>query len=386
MKRNFYFKQLLLLILICNVPVLSFGQVIYSNTFTGVSACPTPGNIPTVASNAKGTPLFRNTISCMAAANVFNSSTINNTAVINNNSYIQFAVTASAGYQLNVTSLSFFSQGSLTAPNQIEVRYSTDGFATSTSWGAAPTTLTAPGAVSTWDFADFTTIAGGTVTFRIYPYGTQRADLGTARASASATIRLDNITLNGTVITPMPVKLISFNGDYDQNVILLKWETAWEDQNEGFEIQRSNDAIHFNKIGYVQGNATTKLKSVYGFTDTDTKPNQTLYFRLKQFDLDENYEFSRILAVNTSSEEEEEISVYPNPNKGIFILKSKDANLLNIHFFNALGKEMPIKTSPAESSDSFKITSVNSLVPGIYEIKINADNSKPKSIKVLITE
>jgi hypothetical protein len=383
MKITFYSKQLMLLILTCIMPVLGYGQI-YSNTFTGASACPTPGNAPLVASNATGTVLVRNTLTCMAAANVFNSSTINNTATVNDNSYIQFTVTADAGYQLNVTSLSFFSQGSLTAPNQMEVRYSTDGFVSSTSWGAAPRTLTSPGAVSTWDFPDFTTTAGGTVTFRLYPYGTQRADLGTARASASASLRLDNVILNGTVITPMPVKLISFDGKYDQNVIALQWATAWEDQNEGFEIQKSNDAVNFSKIGYVPGNLTIKSKSVYGFTDTDIKPDETVYFRLKQYDLDGSYEFSRIIAVKSTLNEEGKVLVYPNPNKGIFVLKSKDASLSNIHFYNSLGKELAIKVRLAEEQDSFQVTSISSLVPGIYELKINTDHGKPNSIKVVI--
>jgi hypothetical protein len=383
MKINFYSKQLMLFILTCIMPVLGYGQI-YSNTFTGASACPTPGNAPVVASNATGTVLVRNTLTCMAAANVFNSSTINNTATVNDNSYIQFTVTADAGYQLNVTSLSFFSQGSLTAPNQMEVRYSTDNFVSSTSWGAAPRTLTSPGAVSTWDFPDFTTTAGGTVTFRLYPYGTQRADLGTARASASASLRLDNVILNGTVITPMPVKLISFDGKYDQNVIALQWATAWEEQNEGFEIQKSNDAVNFSKIGYVTGNLTIRSKSVYGFTDTDVKPDETVYFRLKQYDLDGSYEFSRIIAVKSTLNEEGKVLVYPNPNKGIFVLQSKDASTSNIHFYNSLGNELTIKVRTAEGLNSFQVTSINSLLPGIYELKINTDHGKPNSIKVVI--
>jgi hypothetical protein len=383
MKINFYSKQLMLFILTCIMPVLGYGQI-YSNTFTGASACPTPGNAPVVASNATGTVLVRNTLTCMAAANVFNSSTINNTATVNDNSYIQFTVTADAGYQLNVTSLSFFSQGSLTAPNQMEVRYSTDNFVSSTSWGAAPRTLTSPGAVSTWDFPDFTTTAGGTVTFRLYPYGTQRADLGTARASASASLRLDNVILNGTVITPMPVKLISFDGKYDQNVIALQWATAWEEQNEGFEIQKSNDAVNFSKIGYVTGNLTIRSKSVYGFTDTDVKPDETVYFRLKQYDLDGSYEFSRIIAVKSTLNEEGKVLVYPNPNKGIFVLQSKDASASNIHFYNSLGNELTIKVRTAEGLNSFQVTSINSLLPGIYELKINTDHGKPNSIKVVI--
>lgn len=173
------------------------AQNLYLNQFTGASVCPTPGNVPTIAANATGTALTRSTITCTPTANVFNSTTLNNTATINPASYIEFTVTPDAGYVLNVTSLSFFRQGSNTAPNQLEVRYSTDGFSSFTSWGAAPNS-TNPGSVATWDFTDFTTTPGQTVSVRFYPYGTQSVNLGTA--VTTGTFRLDDVTLLGSVV------------------------------------------------------------------------------------------------------------------------------------------------------------------------------------------
>lgn len=173
------------------------GQI-YVNTFNGVSACPTNGNTPTMALNSTGTSVTRSTVTCTATANVFNSTTLNATASISNTSYIEFSATADPGYQLNLTTVSFLRQGSNTAPNQIEVRYSTDGFVTSTTWGAAPLTPIA-GAVATWDFADLSTAGGGTVAFRIYPYGTQRCDLTAPAAASTGTFRVDDVTINGTV-------------------------------------------------------------------------------------------------------------------------------------------------------------------------------------------
>ncbi len=175
--------------------------VIYSNAFTGASLCPTNGNVPTMAANATGTPVTRTTITCNATANVFNSTTLNTTASLSATSYIEFSATATAGNVLNVNSVSFFRQASNSAPNQMEVRYSTDGFATSSTWGAAPVSPTT-GTVATWDFPNFTTANGGTVTFRVYPYGTTRADLGSP-AVATGTFRLDDVTIYGTV-TALP--------------------------------------------------------------------------------------------------------------------------------------------------------------------------------------
>ncbi len=192
--------------------------LIYLNTFTGVSACPTNGNVPTMVTNSTGTPLTRSTIACTSAANVFNSTTLNNTSSINSASYIEFSVSATVGHQLNLRSMSFFRQASGTAPNKLEVRYSTDGFVTFTSWGAAPNSPTT-GSVATWDFADFSTLMSDTVTFRIYPYGTQRADNTLTTASATGAFRVDDVTVYGTtsVVPPNTVNL-KFNIEGYYNV------------------------------------------------------------------------------------------------------------------------------------------------------------------------
>jgi hypothetical protein len=187
---------------------LTVNSVLYLNQFTGVSACPTNGNVATVLTNTSGTPLTRSTITCATLLNAFNSTTLNATSSISNTSYIEFSATANTGYRLNLTALTFFRQGSNTAPNQLEVRYSTDDFATSTTWGAAPVTPTT-GTIATWDFTDFVTPYSGTVKFRFYPYGTQRADLTTTNAAVTTgTFRLDDVTLNGTV-SAAPAPLIS---------------------------------------------------------------------------------------------------------------------------------------------------------------------------------
>lgn len=382
--KKIYFKQFLLFTITTLLPVQSFAQI-YQNSFTGASACPTAGNMPVMDPNATGTAATRSTMTCTMFANAFNSTTLNNTAAVNDNSYIEFSVSAALGYQLNLTSLSFFRQGSATAPNQLEIRYSTDGFVTSTNWGAAPNTTTTPGATTVWDFADFSAAPGATVTFRIYPYGIQRSDLGTARASTAGTIRLDNVIINGTVSNPMPVKLISFEGDTQENVIVLKWSTAWEEQNQGFEIQRSINAVNFETVGYVDGKTTVKTRSDYSFKDTDVHPGQTYYFRLKQLDLDESFEFSRIIAINADPGKDSYI--FPNPSTGHFTVSTPGKMSDHFKLYNASGAEIPINTHlSGKTPDSFVISPKGPIQPGVYHLKaISTDNSPiSKLFRVLV--
>ncbi|MFP5436165.1 MAG: beta strand repeat-containing protein [Bacteroidia bacterium] len=177
---------------------LTVQKGLYLNQFTGASACPTNGNLALAPVNATGTEVTRTTITCQSTGNVFNSTTLNATATVNDASYIEFSVSAAAGNKLNLKSLYFFRQASNSAPSQLAIRYSTDGFATSNyvqyNAPATPTT----GTYLNWDFADFSTPVGGTVTFRLYPYGTQRAD-GTGASSNTGTFRIDDVTVFGNV-------------------------------------------------------------------------------------------------------------------------------------------------------------------------------------------
>lgn len=370
MKKHFYLRSLVLFFSCSGLfSAPSFAQL-YANTFTGASACPTVGNIPVVPDHATGTEVSRSTMTCTMALNVFNSTTLNNTATINDNSYLQFSVTANAGYKLSVTALRFFIQGSLSAPNQLEVRYSTDDFATNTTWGAAPNTHTSPGGTNTWDFTDFTTSDGGTVTFRIYLFGTARADGDTPASSSSATIRMDNLTLEGSVINPMPVKLTSFIATNNQNRVTLRWSTAWEENNQGFDIEESDDAKNFIKTGYIEGKTTTLLKADYEYSSERLLADQIRYYRLKQIDLDGSFTYSRIISASPEQSFLSKMYVYPNPNNGIFSLANCLQSTGNIKLFTESGEPVPLNISPSQISTDLNIQTEMPLNSGFYQLRI----------------
>jgi hypothetical protein len=206
--KNKSFLTLKVIILIFLTTNVVFSQQLAINQFTGTGACPTQGNTFSSVFNATVTPLIRSTITCSSAGNVFNNSTLNNTASRNNASYIEFSVTADAGFKLNLTSLSFFRQASATAPNSLIVSYSTDPSPTNfnaTRVDMATSTSPTSGTIITWNFpSTITTTDGGKVTFRFYPFGTTRADNGVGTASSSGAFRLDDVSFDGSVTTTLP--------------------------------------------------------------------------------------------------------------------------------------------------------------------------------------
>ena len=89
----------------------------------------------------------------------------------------------------------------------------------------------------------------------------------------------------------MPIELVYFNVECESNQLHFSWQTASELNNDYFEIEQSNDAIHFiplEKIESKNGNTNTQQNySISVSTHPDSK-----YFRLKQVDKDNKFSYS----------------------------------------------------------------------------------------------
>lgn len=331
------FKHWRVMILI----LFSFSNVwsqLTVNQFTGTGACPTQGNTFSSVTNASVAPMSRSTTTCTSAANVFNSTTLNVTAARDNSSYIEFSITANSGFVLNLTSLSFFRQASLTAPNSLIVSYSTDAASFDMTRVDMATSTTPPptGSELTWTFpTTITTTNGGTVTFRFYPFGTTRAD-GGSPASSGGNFRLDDISLLGTVTTVAPVELTKFEAKSNQNKVNLNWTTATELNNDHFEIQHSLDGSDYKTIGQLKGNGTTAVGASYSFEHM-TPSVGINYYRLKQVDVDGKYEYSPIRSVLFGKNK---ISVSPTFAKENVTIYVSDDQLTNFGIYNLAGQQV----------------------------------------------
>ena len=126
------------------------------------------------------------------------------------------------------------------------------------------------------------------------------------------------------IFSPLPVKLVEFNGVRDNNVIELIWVTASELNNDYFDIEKSDDGVNFLAIGRVDGNGTTDNRHIYHFTDYSVSEKPT-YYRLNQVDFDGSNEYSKLIVVNPFLSKAENVSVYPNPGE-----RSKDSYMSSV--------------------------------------------------------
>jgi hypothetical protein len=170
-------------------------------------------------------------------------------------------------------------------------------------------------------------------------------------------------------LSPLPIKLSSFDATVlDQGTAVeLNFETASEIGASHFEIENSTDGKTFKKLGIVEATGTSNISQSYKFMHQH--PHSGInYYRLKQVDEDESYEYSGIVQVHMKSQEVGH-RIFPNPTQGdieVYFDQSPDAEI-TFYLFNLNGEVLA--TKPLTPGDS-KISMEGSIIPaGIYVLK-----------------
>lgn len=204
---------------------------------------------------------------------------------------------------------------------------------------------------------------------------------GAGSASPSGTITSSSFTsfsdfaLATTVDAwnPLPVRLVTFKGKRIDDRVVLDWQTASEKDNVSFEIQRSAEGTIFEAIGTVRGAGTTNTPRAYQLVDT-IPLSGTSYYRLKQMDIDDRFEYSPILSI-TSPEQEDGIWLFPNPmdrdqRAHLRIHSSRDrAYLVLTH--DARGREVARETIQVRRGfNECPINQQSVLLAGLYTIQL----------------
>ncbi len=183
-----------------------------------------------------------------------------------------------------------------------------------------------------------------------------------------------SITVYGAqpTATPLPVELISFTAKSKEGNIILEWATASEVNNSHFEIQRGSSLSTFENIGSVRGNGTSNKAKHYQYKDTNPLPNIT-YYRLKQVDLDGNFSYSNIVAVNTFDSGVIKLAtIYPNPftSEITISLHSTVSSVANIQLISFAGKVVYTNKAQLKTGVNELVLSLEDLPASIYLIRI----------------
>jgi len=199
-----------------------------------------------------------------------------------------------------------------------------------------------------------------------------------------------DFTLGTIGIDPLPVELSSFSAIVNSNVE-LKWSTAAEVNNYGFEIQRLNphpsplpgvEEKGWVKIGFVNGGGSSNSQKNYSFVDQSSFGNGKYTYRLKQIDNNGAFKYSKEVEVEINKPTVFALGQnYPNPfNPSTTISFSiPEDNHVILKLYDVLGREVLTLINENRKAGthtlSFNASSAGGgLSNGIYIYKIVAGN------------
>lgn len=163
---------------------------------------------------------------------------------------------------------------------------------------------------------------------------------------------------------PLPVELVGFSAEKTESGINISWETSSELENEGFELERSQDGIHWDLLSFIQGAGTTTQSQTYQYLD-DQLTSGNYFYRLKQLDYDGKSTFSDVLVVNWGEINSFEARVYPNPTTDqIYFANTFTREPAEISIYNGAGTLVLEQALIDESID------VSEFPAGIYRIRV----------------
>ncbi len=118
--------------------------------------------------------------------------------------------------------------------------------------------------------------------------------------------------LNPTIVPILPIKLVTFEANVNEDHVALKWITESEINNDYFTIEKSKDARNWENVLIVNGAGNSN--QVMEYYDIDNQPlNGISYYRLKQTDFNGVFTYSNIVPVKYEKKLNLEMSLFPNP-------------------------------------------------------------------------
>lgn len=208
---------------------------------------------------------------------------------------------------------------------------------------------------------------------------------GVGTAVGSGTITSNNFNAFNTMFTfgnssgglnPLPVEYASFNAVGTGKSVNVMWSTASEMNSDYFEVEKSTDGTHFQNIGKIDAAGFSTVLHSYLHIDNFPKPGNN-YYRLKQVDVDGEFEYSEVKVVNFKKSV---MSVFPNPVTDRLIsitIDNAGAENVQARLLDVNGKTRWTSEIAIIEGGATRFSVDPSISPGIYTLEIeNATENK----------
>lgn len=200
----------------------------------------------------------------------------------------------------------------------------------------------------------------------------------------------NNRILQFAATSPLPVGLTLFSVLVSDGKVALKWQTASEVNNFGFEVERIRNyelgIRNWEKIGFVHGSGNSNSPKEYSLNDKEVTEGKYVY-RLKQIDSDGKFSYSQVVEVVISQLPKEFVLMqnYPNPfNPSTIIGYQLDVSgFVTLKVYDVLGNVVATLVNEEQQTGKYSATfdatnnnllTTNKFSSGVYYYMLKAGN------------
>jgi len=192
----------------------------------------------------------------------------------------------------------------------------------------------------------------------------------------------------GNSDSPLPVELSSFTHTLNNKDVELKWATAFEINNAGFEVQRKKESGDFIKIAFVAGKGNSGTLNNYNYSDRFLESGKYFY-RLKQIDLNGNYKYydlNTLVEIGTPSKYSLSQN-YPNPFNPVTNIRfdlPKD-DFVTIKVYDIAGKQAAVILNNFREAGSHLVSfDASKFSSGVYFYKMETKDFTQTKRMILV--
>ena len=209
-----------------------------------------------------------------------------------------------------------------------------------------------------------------------------------------------SVTIGNTCSVALPIELLSFEGKNTEGGNLLTWTTASEVNNKGFDVERLTVNSDWGILGFVKGNGQGSTYQFLHRTDVINRKRRDAinhkrtdvinhkrtdvinhkrtdvinhvstaadYYRLRQIDNDGKETFSKVISIQTRSNDNK-LKAYPNPVSNVLTIETEATG--DYQIINILGQII------LRGLVSLQQIDVSALSQGNYVLKVGIEQVK----------
>jgi len=193
------------------------------------------------------------------------------------------------------------------------------------------------------------------------------AQVGSITQAGVNTFSFFTFGSSDNVNNPLPIQLLSFTAQCQEQDVVIEWSTASEENNDYFTLLRSEDAEHYEEIAQISGAGNSNEILNYSYNDWNAA-NGSYYYMLKQTDYNGKSETFAPVHVNCSQEKEVSLKIlYDGDNAYAQLSNAQSGSFYNMMIIDHTGRVLIQQKQNVNSQNYYRIPK-DRLASGLYSI------------------